>query len=137
MLDKNFSVNREDYTINAHAQLLNQDVVVNIWGGDVPHIGGIVSYDGKAKKEQEIKFLSHDGRTHKDIFLAERFVEKVKTKLQGNICVTASVHVDGITAKQIEASYSMTDELANQIIYWINSLNIQFKDPKYIAHLHK
>ena len=50
----------------------NQDLLVNLIGGNIPHVGGVVTFDQKAKEETVVKFASHDGRLHKDIFLAQR-----------------------------------------------------------------
>ena len=80
---KIFSVTRENYTIYADASLMNKDIVVTLSGGNIPHLGGVVTYDYKTKKVEKIYFDSHDGRKHKDIFLAERFTEKIVSKLPG------------------------------------------------------
>ena len=62
----------------------NQDLLVNLIGGNIPHVGGVVTFDQKAKEETVVKFASHDGRLHKDIFLAQRLAEKIEKKLPGN-----------------------------------------------------
>ena len=92
----------------------------------MPHLGGIVSWDFKTRKQSEIKFASHDGRTHKDIFLAERFAKDIEDQLPGNLCVTAGIHIDGITEEQIDASFPMTDQLGLELLVMIlNDLNTQ------------
>lgn len=135
MLEKTFNVKQENYTISANCQLINQDLLVGLTGGNVPHIGGIVSWDGKAKKQEEIRFASHDGRIHKDIFLAEKFAEEIEHELPGNLCVTAGVHVDGITQEQIEASFPMTQELAKQVLAWVKVNTQNVKKPEYTTHI--
>lgn len=137
MPKKIFSVTRESYTIYAEISLMNKDVVVTLSGGNIPHLGGVVTYDYKTKKIEKVYFDSHDGRKHKDIFLAERFVEKIMTKLPGNLCVTAGVHIDGITKAQIGASFKMCDILAAQIIDWIKDQTQNAQEPKYITHLKR
>lgn len=135
MIEKTFNITREDYTISANCQLINQDLLVSLTGGNVPHIGGIVSWDCKAKKQEEIRFASHDDRIHKDIFLAEKFVEEIEHELPGNLCVTAGVHVDGITQNQIEASFPMTQELAKQVLVWVKESAQNAKQPEYTTHI--
>lgn len=135
MESKIFTIERANYEIQAHAQLANQDLIVNLVGGDLPHLGGIVSFDQKTKQRKEIKFASHDDRTHKDIFLAERFARRIERQLPGNLCVTAGVHIDGITEEQINASFPMTDNLAEQVLKWVNTYADQFKEPQYTTHL--
>ncbi len=134
---KIFSVTRENYTIYADASLMNKDIVVTLSGGNIPHLGGVVTYDYKTKKVEKIYFDSHDGRKHKDIFLAERFTEKIVSKLPGNLCVTAGVHIDGITKAQIEASFEMCDSLAAHVINWIKDQTQNVQEPKYITHLKR
>lgn len=135
MLEKTFKTTQENYTISASCQLINQDLLVSLTGGNVPHIGGIVSWDGKAKKQEEIRFASHDGRIHKDIFLAEKFAEEIECELPGNLCVTAGIHIDGITQAQIEASFPMTQELAKQVLNWVKVNTQNVKKPEYTTHI--
>lgn len=135
MLKKTFKITQEDYTISADCQLLNQDLLVSLTGGDVAHLGGIVSWDGKAKKQEEIRFASHDGRIHKDIFLAEKFAQDIEHQLPGNLCVTAGVHVDGISQAQIEASFPMTQNLAKQVLAWVKENTRNVKQPEYTTHI--
>lgn len=130
-----FAVSKENYTITADVTLMNKDLGVIITGGDVPHLGGIVSYDHKSRMSEKIYFDSHDGRKHKDIFLAERFAERIQDRLLGNLCVTAGVHIDGITQAQIEASFPMTVELAQQVLDWTLEFENEFDEPQYTTHL--
>lgn len=135
MLEKIFNVTQEGYTISANCQLLNQDLLVSLTGGDVPHLGGIVSWDVKTKKQEEIRFASHDGRIHKDIFLAEKFAQDIEHQLPGNLCVTAGVHLDGISQAQIEASFPMTQTLAKQVLAWVKENVKSAKKPEYTTHI--
>lgn len=135
MVKKLFTVNQAGYEISAEAELVNRDLLVNLVGGDVPHLGGIVSWDFKSRKQSEIKFASHDGRTHKDIFLAERFAKDIEDQLPGNLCVTAGIHIDGITEEQIDASFPMTDQLAKQVLAWVRTFGDDFKRPEYTTHI--
>lgn len=130
-----FTVKDKGYSIVADTTLMNKDLVVNLIGGDLPHLGGIVSYDKQTGKVSETYFASHDGRKHKDILLAARFVKKTYDKVPGNLCVTAGVHIDGITAEQINESFPMTDKLAQQVIEWVVKFNDEFKNPQYTTHL--
>lgn len=135
MIKKLFTVKQAGYEISAEAELVNRDLLVNLVGGNVPHLGGIVSWDTKTKKQSEIKFASHDGRTHKDIFLAERFAKDIEEQLPGNLCITAGVHIDGITEEQINVSFPMTDQLAKQVLAWIKTFDNDFKWPEYTTHI--
>lgn len=130
-MEKIFQTTQAGYTIQALTIMENKDLIVHITGGNVPHLGVIVSYDYKLKKTDEIKFYSHNHHAHKDFYLAERFVDDLKDKLPGSLCVTAGVHVDGITKEQIEAAFTMMDDLAKQIGTWLDGLNLHFVKPQY------
>lgn len=130
-----FTVERAGYAITADANLMNKDLVVNLTGGELPHLGGIVGFDRQTGKVTKTYFASHDGRKHKDILLAERFVKRAADRVPGNLCVTAGVHIDNITADQINASFPMTDELAEQVVTWLTGFARQFRDPRYTTHL--
>lgn len=134
-MQKVFHTNRAGYQIKAQATMENKDLIVVITGGNVPHIGVILGYDGKLKKQSEIKIYSHNHHAHKDFYLAERFASGLADCLPGNLCVTVGVHVDGITKEQIEAAFTMMDDLAAQIKAWLASLPTDFVDPQYTTKI--
>lgn len=82
MVKKLFTVKQAGYEISVEAEQMNCDLIVNLVGGDVPHLGGIVSWDFKTRKQSEMKFANHDGRTHKDIFLLNALLRILKTSFQ-------------------------------------------------------
>lgn len=43
MVKKLFTVKQAGYQISVEAEQMNCDLIVNLFGGDVPHLGGIVS----------------------------------------------------------------------------------------------
>lgn len=131
IVEKIFKVTETGYTIQGQTILENKDLIVHITGGNVPHLGVIVSYDCKKDKVDEIRYYSHNNHDHKDFYLAERFVKDIKDSLPGSLCVTAGVHVDGITKEQISAAFTMMDELADQTKAWLKTLPKDFVDPQY------
>ncbi|WP_258381271.1 prenylated flavin chaperone LpdD [Lactobacillus helveticus] len=52
MLAKTFKVAKEDYEISADILLENKDLLVSLTGGDIPHLGGVVTFDFKSKKDK-------------------------------------------------------------------------------------
>ena len=54
----------KSFQLKADCLLNNQDLLVNLTGGNIPHIGGVVTFDQKTKEETVVKFASHDGRLH-------------------------------------------------------------------------
>ncbi|MCC4399231.1 hypothetical protein LMC10_03875 [Limosilactobacillus reuteri] len=132
---KLFAVKNVGYSLSADVTLMNRDLIVNLSGGDLPHLGGIVSFDQQTGKIEQVYFASHDGRKHKDILLAKLFVDQIADQVPGNLCVTAGIHIDGITAAQIKASYPMTSELAMEVAEWVKNFELDFIDPRYTTHL--
>ncbi|WP_251545406.1 prenylated flavin chaperone LpdD [Limosilactobacillus caecicola] len=130
-MEKLFQVTQANYTCQAKVIMENKDLIVDITGGNVPHLGVIVSYDHKLDKTEEIKFYSHNHHAHKDFYLAERFVDDIKEVLPGSLCVTAGVHVDGISKKQIEAAFTMMDDLAKLVRQWLEGLDQDYVEPQY------
>lgn len=134
-MQKIFKSNQAGYQIKSQVNLENKDLIVVITGGNVPHIGVILGYDGKLKKQSEIKIYSHNHHVHKDFYLAERFADKLKNSLPGSLCVIVGVHVDGITKEQIAAAFTMMDDLASQIKDWLAKLPTDFVDPQYTTKI--
>ncbi len=134
-MEKVFVANQADYQIKAQATLENKDLIVVITGGNVPHIGVILGYDAKLKKRSEIKIYSHNHHAHKDFYLAERFADGLEEILPGNLCVTVGVHVDGISKEQIEAAFTMMDDLAARIKEWLATAPTKFIDPQYTTKI--
>lgn len=135
-MKKIFTITKS-FQLKADCLLNNQDLLVNLTGGNIPHVGGVVTFDQKTKEETIVKFASHDGRLHKDIFLAQRLAEKIEKKLPGNLVINAGVHIDGISKEQIDDSFIMTDEIAEKILAWVQEETSSFKDPKYTTHLKR
>lgn len=130
-MEKIFHSNQAGYQIEAKVMMENKDLIAVITGGNIPHIGVILSYDCKEKKQQEIKIYSHNNHVHKDFYLAERFAQGLIATLPGNLCVIVGVHVDGITKKQIAAAFTMMDDLAKQIKQWLKTSPQEFHEPAY------
>ena len=128
-----FTVKEAGYEIQAEVTLANKDLLVNLLGGDLSHLGGVLTYDVSSQEVKEVKLFSHDGRFHKDIFLAQVFFENIKDQLPGSITITAGVHVDGISQEQIAASKGMTEDLARQCSAWLKEQK-GFKEPVYSSH---
>ncbi|CCK83969.1 Putative uncharacterized protein [Lactobacillus equicursoris 66c] len=131
---KQFKVSMAGYTITAVVHRLNRDLVVLLYGGDLPHVGSVLCYDKASEEKTEVNYYSHDGRYHKDIIIARVFFEKIKHTLPGNLNLTAGVHIDGISQEQIKAAPVMTEKLAEQVTDWLKKEAGNFKDPQYTSH---
>ncbi|OJG21583.1 hypothetical protein RU95_GL001106 [Enterococcus avium] len=55
---------------------------------------------------------------------------RIQSIIPGNCVITAGVHVDHISKEQIEASFPMTEELADELVLWISDHELT-KEPLY------
>lgn len=133
---KQFLVTQEAFSMQANVQVIGQDLLITITGGNVPHIGTVTSFS-KETKVQTIRFPSHDGRFHKDDVLAQSLLAVLKEELPGNCLITSGVHVDHITNAQIRASVSMAESLGQQILAWIQNQHFDNEKPLYYTNGEK
>lgn len=127
-MNKLFISKRTGYEITLRAEWIGNDLLLSLYGGDTPHIGTVTTFSSGETQVQ--RFPSHDGRFHKDDILAKILLEKIQSIIPGNCVITAGVHVDHISKEQIEASFPMTEELANELVDWISDHRLA-KEPLY------
>lgn len=113
-----FSTSAEGYSIHAEIKSIGPDLLLMVTGGDTPHIGTITTFS-KDVGVKTIIFPSYNGRFHKDHVIAEIIAYIIKSSLPGNCVITAGVHVEQITKKQILASIPMAKDLGKQIEMWL------------------
>lgn len=147
---KTFTVTQADYEMQAEVTIINEDAVVILTGGDVPHVGTVTATlkealqvklpelaEERREADQEsvdfgtLRFPSHSGRFHKDDVLAEAFLAALEPELLKNVVVVAGVHVDGITKDQIAASYKMAATLGEQAGSWLTKAQPDTRVPRY------
>ncbi len=126
-MTKTFTSKQAGYQITLRAEWIGNDLILCLFGGDTPHIGTVTTF---SSEKQVQRFPSHDGRFHKDDVLADLILETIASKIPGNCVITAGVHVDHISKQQIEAAFSMTDELAATLALWLDGHTLA-KAPLY------
>ncbi|WP_125565454.1 amino acid decarboxylase [Companilactobacillus insicii] len=127
-----FKTTKENYTIIADVTVIGRDIMIEITGGDNPHIGTVTTLTANTDM-QTIRYPSHDGRLHKDDVLARRIGKIIQTKLPGSCTITAGVHVNSISKKQIMVSGIMAKNLGTQILNWIEITNFDIQMPIYYS----
>lgn len=127
-----FKTTKEDYTMSAVLSVIGEDILIQITGGDNPHIGTVTTLTAKTEI-QTIRYPSHDGRFHKDDVLAHRVGKIIQSELPGSCTITAGVHVNHISKKQIMVSGSMASNLGKQILEWINHYDFDAPTPVYYS----
>ncbi|AKP66160.1 hypothetical protein [Companilactobacillus ginsenosidimutans] len=127
-----FQVTQEDHTMSADVSNIGKDLLIEITGGDSPHIGTVTTLTSNTEI-QTIRYPSHDGRFHKDDVLAERIAKKIQNNLPGSCTITAGVHVNHISKKQIMMSGVMAKNLGNQISDWLVQTDFNIPEPVYYS----
>jgi hypothetical protein len=131
-----FSITEENYTMTADLKVIGQDLFIAVTGGDNPHIGTVTTLT-KDSELQTVRFPSHDGRLHKDDVLAIRIGKIIQADLPGSCTITAGVHVNHISKKQIMVSALMAKHLGEQIKTWLHETDFKVEKPIYYSDQEK
>lgn len=131
-----YSVTKENYTMIADVKIIGKDLFIAVTGGDNPHIGTVTTLT-KGTEIKTIRYPSHDGRFHKDDVLAIRIGKIIQNYLPGSCTITAGVHVNHISKKQIMVSGQMAKSLGDQIKKWLQNANFNTPDPIYYSDSEK
>lgn len=135
MATKTFQKTAAGYTIQAIVTVIGKDLLIALTGGDTPHIG-TVTWTSQEGQPDTTRFPSHHGRFHKDDVLSEALLKEITPALVGTCVITAGVHVNGISKEQIEASFTMTEELGKEMRIWLQDYDFSVTDPVYLNY-HK
>lgn len=114
MAEKTFAVTREGYTMQAKLSRENQDVLLEITGGDVPHYG-VVTIVSPHQATQTIALPSRPGHHHQEGVLTERIAEVIAPALQNNAFIVGGLHANRISKQQLAVAGAMAQELGEQI----------------------
>jgi hypothetical protein len=106
--------------INGFVQKIGQDILISIWGGTRPHIGAI----GMAIPRPSLKNSKRWSATssiftfigHKEDMIVKKMSEKLAARLRRNVVVTAGLHWEGTTSREIKTIQNLTQKLSDQIL---------------------
>jgi len=127
-----FSITKENYMMTAKVEVIGKDLFIAVTGGDNPHIGTVTTLT-KDTEMQTIRYPSHDGRYHKDDVLAIRIGKIIQNDLPGSCTITAGIHVNHISKKQIMVSSQMAQNLGEQIKNWLEQTDFAVAEPVYYS----
>ena len=106
--------------INMKAILIGEDLCVIISGGDCPHIGCVtLSVPRPSLLDESIissttSVLNLVG--HKDDEAARYVSHALSSKLNKNVVVTCGIHIDNITAQEINITIKLLSELTETLL---------------------
>ncbi|MDF2699804.1 MAG: hypothetical protein K0Q49_1360 [Haloplasmataceae bacterium] len=99
---------------------IGDDLCINIFGGDTPHIGCITlsvprpSLSNANMTSATTSVLNLTG--HKDDEAARYVSHTLAAKLNKNVVVTCGIHVDQITVDEIKMITELLKQLTDQVI---------------------
>ncbi len=101
-------------------QEVGQDILVSVWGGTRPHIGavGIAVPRPSLKNPQQWSATSSNFTFpgHKEDTLVKKISERLAARLRRNVVVTAGIHWNSITPKEIKTIENLTGKLSDRIL---------------------
>jgi len=114
---KNFKVeiSGEGFKIYGFVQKLGKDLLISIWGGPQPHIGAV----GMATPRPSLKNAKRWSATssnftflnHKEDLLVKKVSERIASRTQAHVVVTAGLHWDNLSLREI----TLIERLASKI----------------------
>ena len=108
------------FTIEGQVQEIGPDILVSIWGGSRPHIGAIgIAVPRHSLKNPRKWSATSSNFTfpgHKEDTLVKKISERLSAQLRRNVVVTAGIHWDSITLKEIKTIENLTGKLSDQIL---------------------
>ena len=115
-----FEVSKGRFKIQALVQKVGQDILVSMWGGTLPHIGAV----GMATPRPSLrdpKKMSATSSTftyvgHKEDAVVKRISELLASRLKTKVVVSAGIHWDDLTSREIDIIAKLTQKLSAQIL---------------------
>lgn len=107
-----FTLTRElmGAALTAQAVLLPSGLQVGLYGGTLPHIGAV----SVAGPQGNITIQQFP--THKDGVVSERWARALSEAGYRPAAVTAGIHYDGLSQKQIAEVVALTDDMLDELL---------------------
>ena len=113
-------ISKGRFKINGLVQEVGQDLLVSIWGGTRPHIGAVgIAMPRPSLRDPKRWSATSSNITflgHKEDTIVKKVSEKLATQLRRNVVVTAGIHWDEITSKEISVVQNLTQKISDQIL---------------------
>ena len=127
-MDFTVKTNEGVYDLEAGVRLIEQDLLVAIWGGEKPHIGAV----SVAQPRPSLKYPEVMSATasvicllgHKENELAKAASEVLAAALKTQVGVTAGIHWDNISKDGIQKVIKNSQILVDLILERIASFHL-------------
>jgi len=108
------------FRIHGYVQEIGKDLLVSIWGGSRPHIGAVgIPLPRPSLKDPRKRSATSSNFTflgHKEDTLVKEISEALASRLERNVVVTAGIHWDGISSKEIRIVEGLTRKILGQVL---------------------
>lgn len=119
-MSKAFEASRAGVQLQAIVERQNQDVLVQLIGGDVAHYG-VVTTVSPTTEPQTVALPSRPGHYHQEGVLTELMAKRLKPILQSNAIIVSGVHVNYITSEQLHVMSPLVIELTEKVGQWLTT----------------
>lgn len=109
-----------DHNVEAEALWIGPDLLVYIWGGEVPHIGAVAMAQPRPSladpkvTSSTASVFAYVG--HKEDALAKWAAETISSALNAKVVVTAGIHWDDLDQASIKSVLANSEQLVQLLI---------------------
>jgi len=108
------------YDLSAGVRLIGEDVLVAIWGGEIPHIGAVaVAQPRPSLKDPQVTSATASVIClvgHKEDELVKAAAEILAAALETQVVVTAGIHWDNLAPDAIQRIVQNSEVLIDMIL---------------------
>jgi gallate decarboxylase subunit D len=108
------------YDLSASVRLIGEDVLVAIWGGEIPHIGAVaVAQPRPSLKDPQVTSATASViclAGHKEDELVKAAAEILAAALETQVVVTAGIHWDNLAPDAIQRIVQNSEVLIDMIL---------------------
>lgn len=97
-------------TITASVLVLDNGIRVDLYGGDLSHIGAVSA----VSCEKELETVVFPG--HREAVLTESWAEAINRQTGLPVVVTAGIHYDGVNGKEIADIVKITERMRKEVL---------------------
>ncbi len=120
------SVGEGRYEVWGEMSLLGEDVVIQVGGGDAPHIGCVaVAIPRESRKEKNVTSTTSSVFNivgHKDEVVIRNIAEKVCRSINRVVLCVGGIHVENADQEEIDLLVSNGEELAEALVLEVKKL---------------
>lgn len=119
MKTASYSAKNGRFLIEAFVQEVGEDLLVAIWGGTPPHIGAVGIAEPRPSLQDSRSWSATSSNFtftgHKEDRLVKEVSEMIAAHLRKNVVVTAGIHWDALTPKELLILQNLARQLAHKI----------------------